>query len=324
MEKTSNKIIKFIRSFFQKANHHKAVLGLSGGLDSSLTCLLCSRALSPKNVFPLYLPYLPNFTLSEAAPDAAEPKGPSRPSLPSSIQKLFSLTRIPSKNLIIENITPQINAFKKNHPRISKINCEASDFAIGGSKGDSPWPRSTRGVSGSSRQHRRGDRQGAQPLGTSEHNERVDLGNKMARERMSLLYYYARQLKGLVVGTSNLSEILLGYFTLHGDAAWDLAPLAHLYKTQVKKLAQYLKIPPEVINQTPSAGLWPNQTDESELGFSYAQADPILKKYFPNFPNFTLSLPKGPDPLVQKVLKRVSSNSFKIKNFPYSKTLLKP
>ena len=77
-------------------------------------------------------------------------------------------------------------------------------------------------------------------------------------------------------GTENRSEDLLGYYTRFGDQASDLEPLQHLYKTQVRQLAQYLKLPAAIIDQTPTAGLWPDQTDETELGFSYDIADQVL------------------------------------------------
>lgn len=103
-----------------------------------------------------------------------------------------------------------------------------------------------------------------------------ELGNLAARQRMIVLYHYASLSDGLVVGTSNKSEVMLGYGTLHGDIACDIAPLANLYKTEVIELAKLLNVPQEIIDAVPSADLWPLQTDEGELGFSYANAD----KYF--------------------------------------------
>lgn len=103
---------------------------------------------------------------------------------------------------------------------------------------------------------------------------KIQKGNLMARKRMTILYDRAWS-NGLVVGTENLSEYYLGYFTLHGDQACDLNPLGGLFKTQVMELARYLGIPLEI----PSAELYPGQTDEKELGFSYEKADPILYLY---------------------------------------------
>jgi len=101
-------------------------------------------------------------------------------------------------------------------------------------------------------------------------------GNLMARIRMSILYYFANREKLLVVGTGNKSEYLQGYFTLHGDIACDLLPIGNLYKTEVRKLAKDLGVSEKIINKTPTAGLWPSQKDESELGISYEELDKIL------------------------------------------------
>jgi len=106
--------------------------------------------------------------------------------------------------------------------------------------------------------------------------DRKALGNLKARLRMAALYYFANVNNYLVLGTSNKSEIAIGYFTKHGDAAADLAPLASLYKTQVIELANYLEIPKEIIEAKPSAGLWEGQTDEQEIGMDYATLDSIL------------------------------------------------
>lgn len=106
--------------------------------------------------------------------------------------------------------------------------------------------------------------------------DKLRFGNLMARTRMIALYDWAKQQEALVVGTENKSEHHLGYFTLHGDAAADLEPLLDLYKTQVRQLAQFLKLPPVFLEKPPSAGLWSEQSDEAELGFSYQLADQIL------------------------------------------------
>lgn len=101
-------------------------------------------------------------------------------------------------------------------------------------------------------------------------------GNKMARERMSILFDQAKKLRALVLGTSNKTEILLGYSTVFGDNASSLNPLGDLYKTQVWQLAAHLGLPESVVGKRPSADLWPGQTDEGELGFAYATADEVL------------------------------------------------
>ena len=101
-------------------------------------------------------------------------------------------------------------------------------------------------------------------------------GNKMARERISILYDYSYKLNSLVLGTSNKSELLLGYGTLYGDTASALNPIGDIYKTQIYQLAEHLGIPKTIINKPPSADLWEGQSDESELGFTYKTADDIM------------------------------------------------
>jgi NAD+ synthase len=102
-------------------------------------------------------------------------------------------------------------------------------------------------------------------------------GNLMARTRMAVLYYYANRDNRLVCGTSNRSEYLLGYCTKYGDNAADLQPILHLYKTDVYVMAKELGIPDPILNKVPSAGLWEGQSDEKEIGLTYAEIDASLK-----------------------------------------------
>lgn len=104
-------------------------------------------------------------------------------------------------------------------------------------------------------------------------------GNIMARVRMILLYDLEKKFEGIVLGTENKTEHLLGYYTRFGDEASDIEPLRSLYKTQVYQLAKYLKVPKNILNKPPTAGLWAGQTDEEEFGFSYALADEVLYLY---------------------------------------------
>lgn len=106
--------------------------------------------------------------------------------------------------------------------------------------------------------------------------ERIRRGNKMARERMTVLYDLSKKENALVIGCGNKTEILLGYCTLYGDSACALNPLANLYKTQVYMLAKELGVPEAVIKRRPTAGLWKGQTDEGELGHSYSDMDALL------------------------------------------------
>lgn len=101
-------------------------------------------------------------------------------------------------------------------------------------------------------------------------------GNIMARQRMIVLYDFSSKFNGLVIGTSNKTETLLGYSTVFGDNASAINPIGDLYKTQIWELAEYLGIPKEIINKAPSADLWSGQTDEKELGFTYKEVDKLL------------------------------------------------
>ena len=105
---------------------------------------------------------------------------------------------------------------------------------------------------------------------------RLRLANKCARERMTVLYDQSAAFEGLVVGTSNKSELLLGYGTQFGDMASAINPIGDLYKTQIRQLAEYLDVPEQVRKKAPTADLWTGQTDEGELGFTYAEVDRLL------------------------------------------------
>jgi len=104
----------------------------------------------------------------------------------------------------------------------------------------------------------------------------VSSGNIKPRARMIVAYHYANALRRMVVGSSNKTECLTGYFTKYGDGAVDLMPIADLYKTQVRQLARHLGIPWSIVEKTPTAGLWPGQSDEGELGIKYEVLDLIL------------------------------------------------
>ncbi len=105
---------------------------------------------------------------------------------------------------------------------------------------------------------------------------KISVGNRQARIRMVLLYSVANDMDGFVIGTGNKSELLTGYFTKYGDGGVDILPIGGLYKTQVRMLARDLSIPARIIRKKPSAGLWPGQTDEGELGLPYETLDLIL------------------------------------------------
>lgn len=142
----------------------------------------------------------------------------------------------------------------------------------------------------------------------------------MARARMVVLYDQTEVFKGLVIGTSNKTEILLGYSTLYGDSASALNPIGDLYKTQVRQLSQALNIPAPIIDKPPSADLWAGQTDENELGFTYEEVDQLLylivdQRYSPQE-----AVQAGFDEkFVNAVATRVRRNQFKRMQPPIAK-----
>ena len=154
--------------------------------------------------------------------------------------------------------------------------------------------------------------------------DRVTLGNVLARVRMVLSYTLARETHRLVAGTGNKSELLLGYFTKYGDGGVDLLPIGDLYKTEVRALAAELDLPRAVRERPPSAGLWEGQTDEEELGISYAEVDQIL---------YGLEQLRSPEEIaretgiapgrVQEVLARVDRNRHKRRPPPIPKVGLR-
>ena len=141
---------------------------------------------------------------------------------------------------------------------------------------------------------------------------RVRRGNKMARERMSILYDLSAREHALVLGTSNKTELLLGYGTIHGDLASALNPLGDLYKTQVRHLALHLGLPEAIVWKTPSADLWAGQSDESELGYSYADLDRLLVQVVDRRATPAEAVAAGfPRRMVERVTARIARTQFK-------------
>lgn len=137
-------------------------------------------------------------------------------------------------------------------------------------------------------------------------------GNKMARERMTILYDLSADYHALVIGTSNRTELLLGYGTQYGDAASAINPIGDLYKTQVRQLSAYLGVPESILLKPPSADLWEDQTDEGELGFSYLDVDGLL--YYMVDQRYTLDQLRAlgyEDEFISKVSKRIILNQYK-------------
>src|SRR6185295_18404006 len=197
-------LVRFIRSEIHRTGFRRGVLGLSGGIDSSVVVYLAAKALGPENVLAVTMPYK---TSSAATRRDSQ----------------LVIERLGVQSIDIP-ITEQIDAYFKQFPNAPQLR----------------------------------------------------LANKCARERMTVLYDQSADFEGLVLGTSNKSELLLGYGTLFGDMASAINPIGDLYKSQLKQLAGHLGAPDEVLNKQPTGDLWVGQTDEEELGFSYAEVDRLL------------------------------------------------
>jgi len=204
----SGKIIKFIQETFTQQGFSKAIVAVSGGIDSATSIMLTVKALGKDNVYSLQLPYKKHQSM-ELSDLVIEPAG-----IPKNQRLVINIGRAADKLAI------KLNAKK----------------------------------------------------------DKVRLGNILARVRMICLFDLAKKLGVLVVGTENKSEKMLGYFTRFGDEASDLEPIVHLYKTEVIKLAKELGVPAAIIKAAPTAGLWPGQTDEAELGMTYAEIDARLRQ----------------------------------------------
>ncbi|HEX2194303.1 MAG TPA: NAD+ synthase [Candidatus Limnocylindria bacterium] len=153
---------------------------------------------------------------------------------------------------------------------------------------------------------------------------RVRRGNVMARQRMIVLYDRSAAFDALVIGTSNKTEALLGYTTLHGDMAAALQPIGDLYKSQLRSLAAELGVPDRIVRKEPSADLWPGQTDEGELGASYDALDRILFALVDRRWTVERCVGAGLDaPLVEWAARRVAQTEFKRQMPPVAKISLR-
>jgi NAD+ synthase len=151
-------------------------------------------------------------------------------------------------------------------------------------------------------------------------DQSVRRGNVLARLRMIVLYDRSAEFEGLVVGTGNKTEILLGYTTLYGDSACALNPLGDLYKTQVRQLARAVGVPEAIVAKPPSADLWSGQTDEGELGFTYERVDRLLLLLVDGRHSPESCVEAGFDrAFVQAVLERIRRNQFKRLQPPIAK-----
>ncbi|ABP50599.1 MAG: NAD+ synthase [Pyrobaculum arsenaticum] len=150
----------------------------------------------------------------------------------------------------------------------------------------------------------------------------VARGNLTARIRMSVLYYYANKRNMLVIGTGDKSELMLGYFTKHGDGGVDILPIGDLYKSQVRALARRMGLPEDIAGKPSSPRLWVGQMAESELGFTYAEADLVLYAWELGVPKSKIPRQTGvPPAVVRKILKRVEENAHKLSPPPIAKLI---
>lgn len=197
-------LTKFLQSEVGKAGFSKAILGLSGGIDSALSCYLAAAAFGAENVMVVRMPY-----------------------------RASSSESLEHADLIIDDLGLP-------HETIEITDMVEALFAVS--------PDITA--------HRK--------------------GNIMARARMTAVYDRSMAWNGLVIGTSNKTELLLGYGTIFGDLASAVNPIGDLYKTQVRQLSRHVGVPAAIIDKPPSADLIPGQTDEDDFGFSYAEVDHLL------------------------------------------------
>lgn len=230
----------FISDEIGKAGMSRAVLGLSGGIDSAVSAYLSAEALGADNVLAVKMPY--KTSAADSVSDA---------------DRVIEALGIPS---LTAPITGMADALIAQFPNMSPL------------------------------------RQ----------------GNIMARLRMTILYDQSVAFGGLVMGTSNKTELLLGYSTVYGDSGVALQPIGDLYKTQLRQLAEDMGVVDSVRTKAPSADLWAGQTDEGELGFTYADVDQVLYLLVDERYSAEEVAEEGFDlAFVQKVWRRVKMNHFK-------------
>ena len=240
LKEVHNELVEFLRENFKKAGFSKAVLGLSGGIDSALVAYLLRDALGKENVLAIMMPY------KSSNPDSLN-----------HAKLVIEDLKINSKTI---EITDMIDAYFKNEKEATSLR----------------------------------------------------MGNKMARERMSILFDYSSKENALVVGTSNKTEIYLGYSTQFGDSACALNPIGDLYKTNIWDLSRYLKIPNELIEKKPSADLWEGQTDEQEMGLTYKEADQVLYRMLEENKTVEEVLTEGFNKdLVDNIVRRMNRSEYK-------------
>ncbi|MCX6827064.1 MAG: NAD+ synthase [candidate division Zixibacteria bacterium] len=237
----AQKLEAFLAGHLKKAEFEGYIVGLSGGIDSSLSATIAVKAVGKEKIYGLIMPYRHSSSNSEkdALAVAAE--------LGIKTEKI--------------DISPMISAY---YGDIKKVNP-------------------------------------------------IRLGNKMARERMSILFDKAHEHKALVLGTSNRTEICLGYGTWYGDIACSINPIGMLYKTQIRQMACYYGLPPAILAKIPTADLWPGQTDEGELGLQYSEVDQLLSIMIDKNITFRRELNDAgfDDHLIDRAVSLLNKSSFK-------------
>lgn len=252
-KQTTQALTTFIKNTITAAGFKRAVLGVSGGIDSALSCYLAARALGSQNVLALRLPYRT-----------------SSPQSLSHAQLVINATGVQSQTL---PITTSVDAMLEHLPDATPVR----------------------------------------------------KGNIMARMRMTFLYDQSAAFQGLVLGTGNKTEILLGYSTIYGDTACALNPLGDLYKAQVIQLSKFLGVPDPIIAKPPSADLWPGQTDEDDLGFAYETVDKLLYQLIEEQATVEECVQAGFEvELVNSVIARVKRYRFKSTLPPVGDTSQQP
>lgn len=237
----------FLREETGKFGIERAVLGLSGGVDSAVVLELAARALGPERVLAVAMPY--------------------RSSHPASLELARAAAARAGTRLEVADISPMADACVAAAPGFAAASTPAA---------------------------------------------RLRLGNVLARCRMVVLYDRSAAEGALVLGTSNKTELLLGYGTIHGDMASALNPIGDLYKSQVYALARHLGVPGGILERAPSADLWEGQTDEQELGFSYAEVDALLHLQVDRrYPRAALIAAGFPAALIDRVARMVRTSQFK-------------
>ncbi len=239
-ELTARILESFIRDELSKAGFSQVVVGLSGGIDSAVSCVLAVRALGPDRVRAVLMPY----------------KASSKESLIDA-RSVVEKWHIPSETI---EITTIVDGYFQSQAEANAL--------------------------------RR--------------------GNVMARARMIVLFDKSMEHRALVLGTSNKTELLLGYGTLYGDMASAINPIGDLYKTDIFQLAAYLDIPKAILSKKPSADLWAGQSDEADLGFTYAEVDELLYELIDQRTLPSKLVQRGfREEFIQQVIHKIQSSQFK-------------